>query len=74
MGRVTLYLDDEHERRLEQATHAAGLSVSRWVAQLVEEHAPRAEWPEPVRAMAGQWEDFPTAEEIRQEEGTKITP
>ena len=66
MGQVTLCLDDEHERRLEQAAYAAGLSVSRWVAQVVEEHAPRTEWPESVRAMAGQWEDFPTAEEIRQ--------
>ena len=65
MGQVTIYLDDEHEHRLRRAAQSAGMPVSRWVANLVEEKT-RNEWPETIRAMAGAWEDFPTAEELRE--------
>jgi HPt (histidine-containing phosphotransfer) domain-containing protein len=65
MGQVTIYLDDEHEHRLREAAKSAGMPVSRWVANLVEEKT-RNEWPESIRAMAGAWEDFPTAEELRE--------
>ena len=65
MGQVTIYLDDEHERRLRRAAKSAGVPVSRWVANLVEEST-RNEWPESIRAMSGAWEDFPSAEELRE--------
>jgi hypothetical protein len=65
MGQVTIYLDDEHERRLRRAAKSAGVPVSRWVANLVEEST-RNEWPESVRGMSGAWEDFPSAEELRE--------
>ena len=54
MGQVTIYLDDEHEHRLRRAAQSAGMPVSRWVANLVEEKT-RNEWPESIRAMAGAW-------------------
>jgi hypothetical protein len=65
MGQVTIYLDDEHERRLRRAAKSAGVPVSRWVANLVEEST-RNEWPESIRGMSGAWEDFPSAEELRE--------
>ncbi|MBK1727077.1 CopG family transcriptional regulator [Halorhodospira neutriphila] len=65
MGEVTIYLDDEHERRLKRAAQSAGLPVSRWVAYVIEEHT-CTQWPESIQAMAGTWKDFPTAEELRQ--------
>lgn len=64
MGRITIYLDDESERRLKSAAAAAGMPVSRWVAQLVREKT-RTEWPDEVRALAGVWADFPDTEELR---------
>ncbi|WP_018873992.1 hypothetical protein [Thioalkalivibrio sp. ALJ16] len=64
MGQVTIYLDNEHEQRLKRAARSAGIPVSRYVARLVEENA-RTEWPDSIRTMAGQWQDFPTSEELR---------
>ncbi|ADC72035.1 conserved hypothetical protein [Thioalkalivibrio sp. K90mix] len=64
MGQVTIYLDNEHEQRLKRAARSAGIPVSRYVARLVEENT-RTEWPDSIRAMAGQWQDFPTIEELR---------
>ncbi|AKJ94802.1 MULTISPECIES: hypothetical protein [Thioalkalivibrio] len=64
MGQVTIYLDNDHEQRLKRAAQSAGIPVSRYVARLVEENT-RTEWPDSVRTLAGQWNDFPTAEELR---------
>jgi type VI protein secretion system component VasK len=68
MGQVTIYLDDENEKRLKAAAKSAGMPVSRWVAHLVEEKT-RTVWPESVRQLAGAWQDFPDLETIRASEG-----
>lgn len=68
MGQVTIYLDDENEKRLKAAAKAAGVPVSRWVASLVEKRAGTV-WPESVRGLAGAWQDFPDLESIRRTEG-----
>ncbi len=60
MGRITFYLDDEIESRLEATASQADLSISRWIAQLVKERLDE-EWPAAVRESAGTWEDFPPA-------------
>lgn len=64
MGQVTIYLDDENERRLKSAAKAAGMPVSRWVASLVQEKT-RTEWPESVKQLAGSWTDFPDLDTLR---------
>ena len=67
MGQVTLYLDNETEEKMKEAAKTAGVSQSRWVADLIREKA-AAEWPASVVQMAGAWaeDDFPSLEEIRQ--------
>jgi hypothetical protein len=50
------------------AAKAAGVPVSRWVANLVQEKACTV-WPESVRRLAGAWQDFPDLETIRGTEG-----
>lgn len=68
MGQITIYLDDESEKRLRMAAKKAGMPVSRWVASLVQEKT-CAEWPASVRKLAGAWKDFPDLETIRENEG-----
>jgi hypothetical protein len=68
MGQITIYLDDDSERRLKKAAKAAGLPVSRWVAGLVQEKT-RTTWPDSVRRLAGAWPDFPDLKDIRQSIG-----
>lgn len=64
MGQITLYLDAETETKMKVAAKAAGVSQSRWVADLIREKA-ATHWPESIVRLAGAWADFPTAEEIR---------
>lgn len=64
MSQITLYLDAETETKLKLAAKAAGVSQSRWVAELIREKT-ASQWPESVARLGGAWADFPTAEEIR---------
>lgn len=64
MGQITIYLDDQNERRLRNAAEAAGMPVSRWVASLIEQRG-LTEWPESLQRLAGSWADFPEPEELR---------
>jgi hypothetical protein len=61
---VTLYIDEETRARMKAAAKAAGVSVSRWVADLIRART-RAEWPASVRKLAGAWPDFPTLRQLR---------
>jgi len=64
MAQVTLYLDEETKKRMRKAAKAAGVSQSRWLAELVRLETAN-EWPAEVRELAGAWPDFPEAEELR---------
>lgn len=64
MAQVTIYLDEETEHRMDRAAREAGLSRSRWVADLIRQRT-ADEWPESFRRLIGGWEDFPEVEEIR---------
>jgi hypothetical protein len=64
MGQVTVYLDEETETRMREAAKGAGVSQSRWLADLIRART-SAQWPRSVAALAGAWRDFPLAEELR---------
>ena len=64
MPQVTIYLDAETAAKAKAAARAAGLSQSRWIANLIRRHA-ATPWPDTVRRLAGAWPDFPDAEALR---------
>jgi hypothetical protein len=72
MGRVTIYLDDEMEKRMAANAKAMKISKSRWIANAIREKLVD-EWPANVRELAGSWEDFPTLEEIRETKQRDVT-
>ena len=72
MGQVTLYLDKETEIRLRKAAKQEGLSVSKWVGDLIRRKTSR-EWPQEIADLAGAWSDFPTMDELRRN-STDDTP
>ena len=72
MGQVTIYLDDEIEKRMTANAKAMRLSKSKWIANVIREKLVD-EWPPNVRELAGSWEDFPTLEEIRETGQRDIT-
>jgi hypothetical protein len=65
MGQVTLYVDAETENRIREAARVAGVSQSRWLADLIREKT-STEWPPSIVALAGAWADMPTAEQLRE--------
>jgi hypothetical protein len=64
MGQVTIYLDAAAERRVRAAARKSRVSVSRWIAELVENRT-RTDWPPEARELAGAWPDFADLEEVR---------
>ena len=67
MAKISLYLKDDTAEKLRSMAESAGVSVSSLVADLIRNKiAP--EWPESVVRLAGAWKDFPTLDEIRQEQ------
>jgi hypothetical protein len=56
---------------MREAAKGAGVSQSRWLAELIREKT-SVEWPSSVAALAGAWADFPTAEEMRQGLGEDV--
>ena len=64
MGQVTIYLEDEIEAKMRSAAKSAHVSKSKWVTNLIKEKV-ADEWPESFTQLAGAWDDFPMAEEIR---------
>ncbi|MEX1032481.1 MAG: CopG family transcriptional regulator [Cellvibrionaceae bacterium] len=64
MGQVTIYLDDDIEKKMAASAKAMKLSKSKWVSNVIREKLVD-EWPLSVKEMPGSWEDFPSLDELR---------
>jgi hypothetical protein len=64
VAQITIYLDEETMTAVRAGSRAAKVSRSQWIAEAVRVRAGK-EWPASVRALAGAWPDFPSAEQIR---------
>ena len=65
MGQVTIYLDNDIENQMKTAAKTKHLSVSKWVAKIIQDKV-STQWPQDIVNLAGSWKnDFPTLEEIR---------
>ena len=72
MGQVTIYLDNETERKLNAIVGDLKVSKSKWISDLIRTKTATS-WPESIIKLAGAWKDLPTAEEIRENRGTDAT-
>jgi hypothetical protein len=68
VGQITIYLDNETEKRMLMVVKKSRLSKSKWIAKLIKEKT-NSMWPETVVGMAGAWRDFPEAEALRKDLG-----
>ncbi|GAB6908968.1 conserved hypothetical protein [Desulfosarcina cetonica] len=68
MGQVTIYIDDDTEKRMLSMVEKSGKSKSKWISEVIREKT-ATNWPEAVIQLAGAWKDLPTAEEIRKDMG-----
>ena len=67
MATLTLDLDPETIRLLQEAADESGISLEAWLERLIHTRA-SGKWPASVVALAGAWGDMPSAEEIRASE------
>jgi hypothetical protein len=72
MGQITIYLDDDTERKLKRILQSKHISQSRFIAELIRKRV-REEWPDSVREIPGSWQDAPSAEELREDTGADYT-
>jgi len=68
MAQLTIYLDEASQRRAKAAARKGGVSVSRWIADLIQSRT-RTDWPAEAQELAGAWPDFPDLREIRPARG-----
>ncbi len=71
MAQITLYLDEDVAQRMRQAANEAGVSQSRWVADLIKKKT-NDEWPSSVTELAGAWQDHPDVETLRSGENSDV--
>jgi hypothetical protein len=63
MAQITLYIDDQVQRRLKEAAARRNVSQSQFVADLIR-RATATEWPDEVLALFGSVPEFPLADEL----------
>ena len=68
MPQLNLYVDESTHARIKRAAKASGVSLSKWVSNLIAERT-SSQWPPEVLALAGSWSDFPSLEDIRAGQG-----
>ena len=64
MGQLTIYIDKDIEKKVNNMVKKSGMSKSKWVAELIREKTANS-WPDSVIQLAGAWKDMPKAEDIR---------
>ena len=71
MGQVTIYLESEIEKKMNNMVKKCGMSKSKWISNLIKEKT-ASSWPENIVKLAGAWSDLPTVEEIRESFGDDV--
>jgi hypothetical protein len=71
MAHLTIYLNDDVERRVRESAKTAKVSVSKWVADRVTKSV-ETSWPPEFLALAGAFPDFPDAGQLRRGYGEDV--
>jgi len=64
MPQVTIYLDEDTQKRVQKAARAEGVSLSKWITASLREKT-QATWPKAFLDLSGAFPDFPALEELR---------
>lgn len=64
MPQVTIYLDEDTEKRAKKAARAEGVSLSKWICDSLRQKT-ESTWPKAFLDLAGAFPDFPTLEDLR---------
>jgi transcriptional regulator NrdR family protein len=68
MSQVTIYLEAKQVAAIKGEAKRSRKSVSKWVAEAVQQRLSR-EWPDEFIRAAGTWNDFPDITDLRKSLG-----
>jgi len=68
MAQVTIYIPNDLETQIKAMASSLNISISKFIATTLEQKV-KNEWSSSSRELAGSWDDFPSLEEIRANQG-----
>jgi hypothetical protein len=68
MAQVTIYISNDLESKVKAMSSSLNISISKFISTVLEQKV-QNEWNDNSRKLAGAWDDFPTLEEIRANQG-----
>jgi hypothetical protein len=71
MAQVTIYIPNDLESQVKEMAGSLNISISKFISNVLEQKV-QNEWSSSSRKLAGSWDDFPTLEEIRDNQGKDV--
>jgi antitoxin component of RelBE/YafQ-DinJ toxin-antitoxin module len=71
MAQVTIYIPNDLESQIKAMASSLNISISKFISTLLEQKI-KNEWSPEVKNIAGSWDDFPTLQEIRANQGQDV--
>jgi hypothetical protein len=71
MAHVTIYIRNNLESLLKMMASSLNISISKYISTILEQKV-QNEWSSNSRKLAGSWDDFPTLQEIRTNQGNDV--
>ena len=68
MAQVTIYISNDLETQIKAMASSLNISISKFISGILEQKV-QNEWSYSSRKLAGSWDDFPTLQEIRANQG-----
>lgn len=68
MAQVTIYIPNDLESQIKAMAGSLNVSISKFISTLIEQKV-QNEWSQNSRKLAGSWDDFPSLDEIRANQG-----
>jgi hypothetical protein len=64
MAQITIYINNDLESKVKEIAAAQETSISKYISTVIERNI-NNNWNPKIKNLAGSWSDFPSIEEIR---------
>lgn len=65
MTEITLQLDEKIIQQLNHRANQEKMTPNDWLTQIIQQQL-ATDWSPEIKALAGSWADFPSAEDLRE--------
>jgi hypothetical protein len=64
MAQITIYINNDLESKVKEIANSLDTSISKYISTVIERNI-NNNWNPKIKNLAGSWSDFPSIEEIR---------